>query len=127
MSQALAKMQPIKSGARVMFSPRRDVFVPGDVSDGVALLECVAQLCQAIVLRRFKSPALQTLQLDTDRVIIAIAATPPSRCAGMPCTLIAVHKLNQFTIPADQKMRRYFDAHYRLIVGVRVPVQLIGE
>ena len=59
--QPLAQQRPVKPRARIGLAPGRNVLVAGDVGDGVARRQVVAQRAQGGVLRRLKALAFQAL------------------------------------------------------------------
>ena len=69
------------------------MLVPGDMRHRVGLKERCAQAGQCFVLRRFKRALFKPFKLDANRVVIAMAAPPVGRLAGMPGTLFAADEL----------------------------------
>jgi len=65
---------PIKSRSRIFFATGRNVFVTGQIRDGVLLFQGLAKLRQTVVLGSFKSFTFQTLQFNANRVVVAVAA-----------------------------------------------------
>lgn len=53
-----------------------DMLVPRNVCNGITLSQGVAEFCQFGVLDFFKFSFLYTLQLNADRVVIAMVAPP---------------------------------------------------
>ena len=91
----------------------------------VVLLQRSTHTDQGVVLRKFEAVALQTLQLNADGIVIAVVAPLKIRLASMPGTVIATHKLPQFAIATDIKVRRHLHTPNRVEIRVRVPIQRI--
>ena len=103
------------------------MFVAGNMGNGVMLRDGWAQHLQCFVLRGFKQFALQALQLDTYRVVVAVVAPTVTRSAGVPGSCIATDKLPDFTPPLDIKMGRYLQTFNRFEVRMGIPVQCVGK
>src|SRR5205823_4072605 len=56
--QALAQGVPVETRPRVLLAPGSDMFVPGDMGDGVALRDRAGEPGKCFVLRRLESVAL---------------------------------------------------------------------
>src|SRR5689334_6163039 len=91
--QLAAQRGPVESIARVALAPRRHMFVPGDVTDGVMLCSRREQGGQGFVLRELERCALDALQLDADREVVAVLPPLPRRSAGVPRPVVAAHEL----------------------------------
>ena len=97
------------------------------MGDGVALPDVGAQSGQHLVLHRLKHLTFEPLQLDTNRVVVALRSPPVTRLACVPGALVAVHKLPEGAIPFYEEVRRHLQSPDALKVRVRVPVQGVGE
>ena len=84
---------PLKAGPWIQFSTGGNVLMPCHMCDGVVLTEVVTQLGQTLVLGIFKGVALQPLQLDADRIVVAMAFASVLRDSSMPGTVVAADKL----------------------------------
>src|SRR3989344_4368919 len=107
--------------------PGRDVLMPCDVFNGVALFDVLAERCQGLVLRGFERKPFKAFQFNANRVIVALAAATVGRLASMPGPKITVHKLPKGAGAVNEEMRRNGYTTDALIVGVCVPVQRVGE
>jgi hypothetical protein len=67
------------------------------------------------------------LELDTDRVIVAAAASPETRIPGVPGTAVQWHELDQFAVAAQEQMRRYPELPYFVEIGMGVRVERVAE
>jgi hypothetical protein len=97
--------RPFKAGTGVPLSAWGNVLMTCHMRDRVVVLEIAAQLGQAQVLGIFKGLALQTLQLDAYRIVVAIAFASVLRGSGMPCAIIAADELPQRAISLNQEVR----------------------
>lgn len=93
----------------------------------VVLRDGGAQACQRVILTVFKDRTLDPLELDADRVVIAVAAAKVIGNTRVPRALIAADKLPKFPLALNVKVRRHLHAQDGLKVGVFVPVKLIGK
>jgi len=93
----------------------------------IGLEKRCAQAGQCFVLRRFKSASFKAFKFNANRVVIALAAPPVSGMAGMPGAVVAADELPERACAADKKVRRNLKPPDALEVGMRVPVELIGE
>jgi hypothetical protein len=107
LSQLLAKVAPIELGARVLLAIRGDVLVAHNMSNRVVPPNRANQPQQSLVLWLLKAQALQTLQLNSNRKIIAIVTPSPIRLSRMPGAMVTGNKLNDETIASNQKMSRH--------------------
>ena len=64
--QQSLQVRPVEARARVLFATGGNVFVPGNVRDGVVAEQVLAQLGQTPVLGLFKSVTFQALEFDAD-------------------------------------------------------------
>lgn len=103
------------------------MLVSGDMRHRIGLEDRCAQAGQCFVLRRFKDASFQAFEFNANRVVIALVLPPVSGLAGMPCTVVAADKLPKSAGAADEKVRRNLKPPDALEVGMRVPVELIGE
>ena len=125
--QALLQACPVKTGAGVLLAAWGNVFMPGNVGDGVVGSQGLAQLLQGLVLGGIKLPAFQTFELNANRKIIAVAAPAPLRCARVPSAVVAAHKLPHHALACDEEVGRNLQPPNALKVGVGIPVELVGE
>ena len=88
--------RPVKAQSRVFFAARCDVFVPGDMGNGILRYQGATQRCQRFVLRRLKDIAFQPFEFDANRVVIAVAAAPVAGLPSMPGTRIAADNLQDY-------------------------------
>lgn len=97
------------------------------MSNRVLALDVLAQKSQLPVLGVFKGIAFKTFKFNADRVVVAIASAPVFGLPGVPGAVIAAHKLPQRAITANVEVRRDFQSANALIVGVCIPIELVGE
>ena len=97
-------MLPIETWAGVGLAPRRDIRVPGYLRNRIALLQRTGQGRQRSVLNGGKRDLVATLQLYTNRIIVAPAPALPAGFSSMPRALSAWDKLDGFAIPAYEKV-----------------------
>ena len=76
-NQAL-QAAPVEAGAGIGFAAGGNVFVAGQLLDGVLLGDRLYQVCQRWVLCGSKRSAFQALQLDADGIVVALVATAPA-------------------------------------------------
>lgn len=75
--QLLLQVRPVKTGAGVLLAPRCDVFVPGNVCEGVVGSQGLTQVLQGLVLGDIKLPTFEALEFNTNRKIIAVVTPAP--------------------------------------------------
>ena len=80
--QRRLQKRPVETSTRVVFASWRDMFMAGEMLDGIGLKERCAQGRQGLVLGKFKATASQPFQLNADGVVVAIVAAPIRRRAG---------------------------------------------
>src|SRR5687767_5778018 len=97
---------PVEAGPRVQFAAWRDVLVASDVIDRVALRDGRQQALQRFVLPGFEGLAFQALELDADRIVVAVVAAAPARGSGVPGPRITVDELPQLAVAPHIEMRR---------------------
>ena len=102
--QQFSQVRPVEAWAGILFSTGGDVFVPGNVGDGVDAAQVSAQLSQTIVLVIFKSVTLKAFKFDADRVVIAVGSPTVRRLASMPGPIVAAYELQQSAIAAYVKV-----------------------
>ncbi len=95
--------------------------------DGPGLAQVREQAGKGLVLGVFEGVMFQAFELDSHAVVVAIVAALPRGFARVPGTLVDADELNQLAIPPDEKVRRHFGAANLVEVGVRVPVERVGE
>src|ERR1019366_8136402 len=125
--QRTAQSWPVEGRAGIVLSARRDVLVPGDRRDRIALGQTADHCTEALVLGRIEALAFEAFELDADRIVVAVAAAAPVRSAGMPGPLVARDELEQRTVATHEGMRRDPEGANRLEIWVRAPVEPIGE
>ena len=84
-----------------MLAARCDVLMAGDVRNRVVPVQVQAQPMQLLVLSILEDIALQSFELDADRVVIALGASPVLGLAGMPCPVVGTDKLPQAAVTPD--------------------------
>lgn len=118
---------PVKARSGVLFSAWCNVFVSSHMRNGIDESQVLTKSCQTLVLGIFEEVAFESFELYADRVIIAVGS--PS-VLGLPCVpgaVIAADKLPKGAISANVKVRGDFQPPYGLKVGVRIPIELVGE
>lgn len=125
--QLCMQQLPGKACTGVLFAARCNVFMPCDVREWIVCCKLHAKLAQGLVLRSFKVQAFKPFQLDADGIVIAVFTATPLRFAGMPGTVVTADKLPELTFAGDEKVRGNFKPANALKVGVRIPVELVGE
>ena len=93
--------------------------------DRISTRHRAQQARQRCVLGRLEALALEPLELDADRVVIAAFTADPGGSAGMPGALIARHELQHATIAADEEMCRYAQAAKALEVAMLARVEAV--
>lgn len=126
-SQSPVQSRPIEALARIIFSSGCNVFMACNVPNGKLQQEGRAQPGQRCILSIFKKTSFKSFEFDPNGVIVAIISPTITGSTGMPCTVIAADKLQQFTRAADKKMGRYSDVPNALKIGVLVPGELVGK
>ena len=86
-----------------------------------------AQARQGFVLRAFEDLAFEAFEFDADRIVIAVRAAAPRRCTGVPGAIVAAHELPQLAVASYIEMRGHLQAADGPEVGMRVPVEPVGE
>lgn len=109
-SKLLLQSQPVKTRAWVKLAARRNVLMARDVPDWVLHAQLIDQYDQHFVLGAFEKSALQAFKLDANGVVITVAAAAVRGLSGVPGPVIATYKLPKLSKPADEKMRRDFQA-----------------
>lgn len=82
-----------------------------DMGQGVTTTTSAPQVGQSVILRPLKNAPFQPLQLNPNRIVVAVPAPLVGRCASMPSTLVGRNVLMNGTIAKHHKMRR--DRHTR--------------
>lgn len=121
------KMGPVEACTRILLSAGGDMFMACNVRNGIVRNQCLAQLGQRLVLRRFKLQVFKAFELNANRIVIAVIAPTPMRFACVPRAIITADKLPQHTLAGDEKVRRHFHPTNALKVRVCLPIQLIGK
>ena len=68
---------PVEARPRIDLAARRNVLVAGHEGDGIALCDGRQQARQRLVLCGLEALALQALELDANRIVVAgVAPTP---------------------------------------------------
>ncbi len=98
--------------------PRYSVSLAGALADDPS---------EPLVLGRLERIALEALELDADREVVAVPAPPPCRRAGVPCALAARDELQQRAIAADQEVGRDAKAAKGREGGMRRGVERVAE
>ena len=125
--KCLAVMLPVKIRAGVGFSLRGDVSVADNIMDRVGRLYRLSEFSQPGVLHGRKRLVIAAFQLDADREIIAAGTLLPAGYTGVPGAPGAGDELDDFSVTANEEMARNFQAFQRLIIRVRLRIELIGE
>src|SRR6202171_2368716 len=123
----LAIRGPVECRPGISLALRRDIPMARDVPEEIAPAQRSGQERQRPILDFFVWQVIGSLQLDADREVIAVAARPPGRIAGMPGAKRAGNELRERALAADQKMSG--DAHIRdgFEIGMRLGVEAVGE
>lgn len=103
------------------------MFVAGDVGNRLVLEQGGAQTGERFILAILKKPVVHPFQLDANRVVVAIVASPVVRNPGMPGAFVDAHELLQFTAAPDEKMGRHGHALDTFKVRMGFPIQLVGK
>ena len=103
------------------------MLMSGDMGNRISLEDGCAQAGKRFILQCFKSTAFQSFEFNANRVVIALALTPVSGWAGMPGAVVATDELPKIAGTADEKVCRNSKPPNALEVGMRVPVELVGE
>ncbi len=98
-----------------------------DMGNRVTLKDGATQATQLCVLGVLEGIAFESFEFNANGIIVAIISSAVTGNAGMPSTVIATDKLQEFTGAEDEKMRRYLDAPDALEIRVLVPIKLIGK
>lgn len=118
---------PRKTGPWVLLAAWCHVFMPGHMGDRMVVMQVLAKVGQLHILSLCKHIAFQALQLDADRVVVALGAPAVFRLSGMPGPVLGADKLDQSPITANEKMGRHLQAPDLREIGVSIPVQLVRE
>ena len=95
--------------------------------DREALQQGRAQARKCLVLRFCKGLTFEPLELNADRVVIAVGAAAIVRDASVPGAVFTTDKLPELSGALNKEMTRDLEAFYSLVVGVLIPVKLVGE
>ena len=76
------------------------------VGDRVMVMQILAKAGQLHILGLSKHIAFQALQLDADRVVVALGAPAVFGLSGMPSPVLCADKLDQSAITSNEKMSR---------------------
>ena len=121
------KTWPIKAVSGIIFTPRRDVLMTGDMGNRVVLANARAQRIERFVLFWLKCLALQAFEFNANGVVVAVSASTVVRCTGMPRSIVAAHQLEQLTAPANEKMRRHLESLDVFEIRMRVVQSLTTQ
>src|SRR6476661_6088425 len=102
-AEAALQQRPVEARSGVGLAPGRDMLMARNPGDRIAPRQRLEQRQQRVVLRRLERAAFEALQLDADRVVVAVGAALPLRGAGMPGALIAGDELQQFAVATDDE------------------------
>ena len=102
--QRRLQKRPVETSTRVVFASWRDMFMAGEMLDGIGLKERCAQSRQRLVLSKFKAIAFQPFQLDADGVVVTVVAAAIGRGACVPGAVLAGDKLPKRARACDKKM-----------------------
>lgn len=106
-TQERLEMCPIKSGAGVLFAPRRNVFVASNGTQRVVSAQLGAQLSELRILNGFKHLTFEAFELNANGKIVAVAAAAPLGGAGMPSTRPCGGELLDMTAATDDEVARH--------------------
>ena len=101
--------------------------MPNHVLDRVAARERPDEPGQHCVLRARIRDVVATLELDSDREIIAALPAAPGRLPGMPRALAARHELDQRAVAPDEEVRRHAQFGDRREIRVCAGIEAVGE
>lgn len=121
--QTLLQLCPVKRRSRVRLALRRNVFMPGDVGDRVALHQCAAQWHQCVVLGRLEGLAFQSFELHANGVVVAAAAPAVTGRTRVPGALVAIYKLQHLATAADKEVGGDAHALQPLVVRMRGAIE----
>jgi hypothetical protein len=78
-------------------------------------------------LQILKHLTFKALELNANRIVVAVVPASVGGCASMPRSVVAADKLPNCASALNEKVRRNFKAPNALKVGVCVPIELVGE
>ena len=125
--QQTFEVAPCKTRSGVLFAAWCHVLMSGHMGDRVVLMQILAKASQLQILGWRKHTAFQTLQLNADRVVIALGTSTVLGLPRMPGPVLGADKLDQSAITSDEKMGRHLQAPDLLEIRVGIPVQLVRE
>jgi hypothetical protein len=126
-SQGLLQKGPVEAVSWVCFSSGCDMFMAGNMRDGIVLQDGCAQTGQRFILTVFEGLSFNPLKLYSDRVVVTVAPSAVTGGAGMPGAVVATDELLEFAMAPDKKVGRHLHPLDAFEVGVPVPVELVGE
>lgn len=118
---------PVKERSWVGLAPGRNIGMSCNRIDWFALANKTDQIVKDRILNCFKRKIIAAFKFDANRKIVTMRPAIPRRLSGMPCPMSARNELDQFTITANQKMRRHANSGNRLKIGVRARIKLVCE
>lgn len=101
---------PVKARSRIAFAAWCNVLMARHMCNGVAPMQVQAQSTQLRILGFLEHIALQALEFDPDRVVIALGASSVFGLAGMPGPIVRADKLPQAPVTPNIKVRGHLQA-----------------
>ena len=118
---------PVEAWTWICLAAGRYVGMSGDSLQRIRAGECAQECVASLVLRILVWDVVGTLDLDTDRKIVAPRAPAPLGHAGMPRASQAGHELHYAAVAANEEMRRHPERTQRFEERVMLVVQTIVE
>ena len=118
---------PVKTGTGIGLAARCDIGMPGNMRDGISLLQRLSDHYQRRILNVGKRRGVAALKLDTDGKIVTAGPALPAGFSSVPGTLFARNKLDDLAIAADEEMSGNLEIMESIVIGVRFRIELVGE
>ena len=118
---------PVKLRAGIGLARRRDIAMPDDLRNRIALRQRPRECREAPVLGRRERRLFIALDLYADREIVATWSPLPTRLSRVPRALRARHELDDCTVAAHQEMRRCLQTRDRRKERVCPRVEPVGK
>ena len=126
-AQPLLQPGPVEASAGVELTTGRHVLVTSDMLDREALQQGRTQAGKCLVLGCGKVLAFETLELNADRVVVAIGTAAVVRDAGVPGAVFTTDKLPKLAGAPNIEVTGDLNAFDGFVVGVLVPAKPVGK
>ena len=101
---------PVKARSRIAFAAWRNVLMARHMCNGIVPMQVQAQPTQLLILGVLEHIALQALEFNPDRVVIALGASSVFGLASMPGPIVCADKLPQAPVTPDIEVRGHLQA-----------------